>query len=67
MYVCMYVCISPWLVGVPLLKKSGGFRPIAVGEVVRCLTSYVCYTAVKPHLPDIFWPKGQIGVDIKGG
>ena len=62
--------ISPWLVGAPLTalqKKSGGFRPIAVGEVLRRLTSHVCCSAVKPHLSKVFLPYDQVGVGTKGG
>ena len=35
-------CLAPWLCGAPLtalLKKGGGVRPIAVGEVLRRLAS----------------------------
>ena len=62
--------IAPWLSGAPLtalLKKSGGIRPIAVGEVLRRLASRLCCGAVKPRLPDTFLPYGQVGVGIKGG
>ena len=56
--------------GAPLTalhKKSGGFRPIAVGEVLLRLTSRVCCSAVKPRLSEVFLPYGQVGVGTKGG
>lgn len=60
--------ISPWLSGEPLSaltkKNGGGFRPIAVGEVLRCLVSKVACTAVKSKLPDLLLPHGQVGVDL---
>ena len=37
--------ITPWLSGAPLTalrKKTGGYRPIAVGDVIRRLVSRVC-------------------------
>jgi len=63
-------CLAPWLCGAPLtalLKKSGGVRPIAVGEVLRRLASRLCCLAVRPSLPHIFLPYGQVGVGIPGG
>ena len=63
-------CISPWLCGAPLtalLKKGGGVRPIAVGEVIRCLANRLCCLAVRPSLPSVFIPYGQVGVGIPGG
>ena len=62
--------IAPWLSGAPLtalLKKSGGFRPIAVGEVLRRLASKLCCASVKDRLPDVFLPTGQVGVGIRSG
>ena len=64
------VRISPWLVGAPLTalrKKSGGIRPIAVGEILRCLASRLCCMAVKSPLPEVFLPYGQVGVGVPGG
>ena len=61
--------IAPWLCGAPLTalrKKSSGFRPIAVGDVLRRLASKLCCSAVRPSLPDTFLPYGQVGVGIKG-
>jgi len=62
-------CLAPWLCGTPLtalLKKSGGIRPTAVGEVLRRLASHLCLV-VCPSLPHIFLPYGQVGVGIPGG
>ena len=52
---------------IALEKKSGGFRPIAIGEVIRCLASQLCCKAVHSLLPDIFLPYHQVGVGIRGG
>ena len=63
-------CLSPWLCGAlltALLKKGGGVRPIAVGEVIRRLASRLCCLAVRPSLPSVFIPYGQVGVGIPGG
>ena len=41
--------VAPWMVGAPLIalkKKSGGFRPIAIGEVICHLASGLCCKAV---------------------
>ena len=50
-----------------MYKKQGGVRPIAVGEVLRRLTSRLCCSAVRGNCPDVFLPSGQIGVGIRGG
>ena len=63
-------CLAPWLCGAPLtflLKKGGGVRPIAVGEVLCWLASRLCCLAVCPSLPHIFLPYGKVGVNIPGG
>ena len=52
-------CAAPWFCGAPLtalIKPSGGFRPIAVGETLRRLVSKVCCFAVCSALPDFFLP-----------
>ena len=57
-------CLSPWLCGAPLtalLKKGGGVRPIAVGEVFRRLASRLCCLAVRPSLPSVFYPLRSSG------
>ena len=62
--------LAPWVCGAPLtalLKKNGGVRPIAVGEVLRCLASRLCCHCVRPFLTDTFLPHGQVGVGIPGG
>ena len=38
-----------------------------MGEVLRRLASRLCCSAVRPYLPDIFLPYGQVGVGVKGG
>ena len=61
---------APWLVGAPvtaLVKKGGGFRPIAVCEVIRRLASRLCCTAVRRKLPELFLPYNQVGVGMQGG
>ena len=63
-------CLAPWLCGAPLtalLKKGGGVRPIAVGEVLHRLASCLCCFGVRSRLPEVFLPFGQVGVDISGG
>ena len=62
--------VAPWLRGArltALLKKHGGVRPIAVGEVLRRLVSRLCCSAVKENLPDTFLSYGQVGVDVPEG
>ena len=61
---------APWLVGAPLIalpKKNGSFRPIAIGEVLRRLTSRLCCLSVRSRLPEVFLPYNQVGVGIRGG
>ena len=63
--------LAPWLCGAPLTalhkKCQQGFRPIAVGEIFRRLTSKICCQHIKTNLPQFFIPHGQLGVGIKGG
>ena len=62
--------LAPWFCGAPLtalVKKGGGFRPIAVGETLRRLVSKVCCFSVRSSLPDLLLPFGQVGVGISGG
>ena len=64
------LCLAPLLCGAPftvLLKKGGGIHPIAVGEVFQHLASYLCCFAVRPPLPGVFLPYGQVGMGILGG
>jgi len=62
--------LASWLCGAPLtalLKKGGGVRPIAVGEVLHWLASHLCCLVVRPSLPSVFLSYGQVGVGIQGG
>ena len=59
--------LVPWLCGAPLtalLKKNGGFRPIAVGEILCRLASRLCCQFACPFLSDFFLPFGQVGVGV---
>ena len=50
--------IAPWLFGAPptaLRKKSSGFRPIAVGDVLRRLACKLCCSAVAPLCLTLFF------------
>ena len=61
--------IIPHLCGASLLpckKKDGGLRPIAVGEVLRRLTSKCAARAVLPDALSILSPL-QVGVGLPGG
>ena len=61
--------VAPYLCGailLPIKKKSGGLRPIAVGEVLRRLTSKCLSWAVLPDAIDILAPL-QVGVGVKAG
>ena len=62
--------LAPWFCGAPLItlvKKGGGFWPIAVGETLHCLVSKVCCFSVRSSLPDLLLPFGQVGVGISRG
>ena len=59
---------APWISGaklIPLLKPNGGIRPIAVGEVLRRLTSKVLQAQLSDQLADLLAPV-QLGVGIRG-
>ena len=61
--------IAPHLCGASLLasrKKSGGLRPIAIGEVFRRLASKCLVSLVSPQLQGIFHPY-QAGVGCPNG
>ena len=61
--------IASYLCGATLLavkKKNGGLRPIAVGEVLRQLTSKCLSRAVQSDSFDVLSPL-QVGVGVKGG
>ena len=60
--------IACWLAGAPLfplMKKDGGVRPIAVGEILRRLVSRACCAALNPG--QFFQQMGQVGVGVRGG
>ncbi len=61
--------IKPFLCGASLLasrKKSGGHRPIAVGEVLRRLVSKCLASQVRQSAISILAPL-QLGVSVQGG
>ena len=61
--------VAPFLCGARLLgavKKDGGIRPIAVGEVLRRLTSKVHSHALADRAAAILSPS-QLGVGVPGG
>uniref|UniRef100_A0A1X7SVN2 Reverse transcriptase domain-containing protein n=1 Tax=Amphimedon queenslandica TaxID=400682 RepID=A0A1X7SVN2_AMPQE len=61
--------VIPHLCGATLLaslKKSGGLRPIAVGEVLRRLTSKCLSSLVLPQVRHIL-PPHQVGVGCSNG
>ena len=51
---------------VPLLKKNGSIRPIAVGEVFRRITSKIMVMKVRERALDILKPL-QVGVGVPNG
>ena len=62
-------CIMTHLCGASLLasiKKDGGLRPIAVGEVLRCLTAKCLARASNREANCILAPL-QVGVGVPGG
>ena len=63
------ISIRPHLCGATLLaskKKSGGLRPIAVGEVLRRLTSKCLAASARSEVLNRLLPH-QLGVGVKGG
>ena len=61
--------VVPHLCGATLLashKKSGGFRPIAIGEVLRRLTSKCLSAHILPLVKQML-PPHQVGVGTKKG
>ena len=61
--------VSPHLCGARLIaahKKSGGLRPIAVGNILRRLTSKLFSKAVAGRMENLLAPH-QLGVGIRGG
>ena len=51
---------------IPLGKKDGGVRPIAVGETFRRLAGKILVSRYQPALSSQFQPS-QLGVGFKGG
>jgi hypothetical protein len=49
-----------------LIKKDGGLRPIAIGEIWRRLASRVAVTQCRGEATDYFFPS-QLGVGVKEG
>ena len=61
--------VAPHLAGArlhALPKKSGGVRPIAVGETLRRLVSKVLCQSVRTDAAQFFWPL-QVGVGVSMG
>ena len=59
---------GPWIAAarlIPLLKASGGIRPVAVGEVLRRLTSKVLQRSFSTRLTGALAPL-QLGVGVRG-
>ena len=59
---------GPWVAAarlIPLEKPGGGLRPVAVGEVLRRLTSKVLQHCLSSRLCDVLAPL-QLGVGVKG-
>ena len=61
--VSSHLCVATLL---PFVKKGGGHRPIAVGEVLRRLTSKCISLSVHSLTPDILSPL-QLGVAVPNG
>ena len=62
--------VTPHLCGATLFackKRNGGLRPIAVGEVLRRLTSKCISRAVQSQALNILTPPRQVGVGVKLG
>ena len=57
---------APWVNQLPIQKKGGGLRPIAVGEVLRRLTSKCLSKCVKDEAFQTLTPL-QVGVGVKVG
>ena len=61
--------VVPYLCGVTLLaskKRDGGLRPIAVGEVLHCLSSKCISKAVRSEALEVLTPL-QVGVGVQAG
>ena len=51
---------------IPLAKKCGGIRPIAIGDILRRLTSKCISRRMLEKFKDYFWPF-QLGAGVKHG
>ena len=61
--------VAPYLAGARLhaaLKKDGGLRPIAVGNLLRRLVGKCCVTRLQDRAAGILSPH-QVGVGVRGG
>ena len=61
--------MAPFLCGATLhagLKKSGGIRPIAVGNIIRRFIAKCCSQEVASKAAELLSPL-QLGVGVKGG
>jgi hypothetical protein len=51
---------------IPLIKKNGGIRPLAVGDTLRRLACKLALTLIKVDIPAVFHPH-QYGVGLPNG
>lgn len=61
--------VAPHLAGarlIPLIKKEGGIRPIAVGCCLRRLASKIAASSISKAAADLLLPH-QVGVSVPGG
>ena len=61
--------VAPYLCGARLhavLKKDGGLRPIAVGNLLRRLTSKLIAIGLADRAAELLAPH-QLGVGVRGG
>ena len=61
--------VAPYFCGAKLhgaIKKDGGLRPIAVGEILRRLAAKCAAKAVAPKAANLLSPL-QLGVGVRGG
>ena len=62
-------CLAPFILSapvIPLKKKDGGIRPIAIGEIWRRVTSKVASRYVKEKVKNYLSPY-QVGVGVPNG
>ena len=61
--------VAPYLAGARLhaaIKKDGGLRPIAVGNLLRRLVGKCCVARLQERASGILSPH-QVGVGVRGG